>query len=172
MEDNFNNNFNENNNNNGNVPQQPDYTQQYNQYLQQNNQNGAYQNYNNQNSQYNQNGQYNPNGQYGQYPNYQYQPQQYNSYNNYVEPDDSGKGFAVTSLVLGLVSFFCCGLFAAVPGLIFGILSKRKQPLNNGLAIAGIVLSSIGILIWLVLVLFLFLDNSFDPYSYYNYLPY
>lgn len=61
--------------------------------------------------------------------------------------------WAVWSFILGLVSVF--GLFAfimlpsAVAGLVLGIRARRSA--KRGLAIAGIVLSSFGLLIWVVL---------------------
>ncbi len=67
-------------------------------------------------------------------------------------PPDPGAGQAVTSLVLGIVSTVfafipCFGLIAPVTGiigLIMGILG-RKSTTRHGMAVAGIVLSSIGI---------------------------
>lgn len=95
---------------------------------------------------------------YQQYPNYnQNNYQQYPNYNqqysnlNPVE-DSSAKKMAIASLVLGIVSFLCCGLPCSIAGLIFGILSKKRQPENNGMATAGIVLSIIALALWAVII--------------------
>jgi len=61
---------------------------------------------------------------------------------------------AVWSFVLGLLSVF--GLFvfimlpSAVAGLVLGIRARHSP--KRGFAIAGIVLSSLGLLIWIVLL--------------------
>lgn len=89
---------------------------------------------------------------YNQQP-YNQQPVQYNVYNNQtqIDPEEkTAKNYGIASLVLGIVSLVCCGLFASVPGLIFGILSLKKKKENNGMAIAGIVLSIIGIVLTIV----------------------
>ena len=87
-----------------------------------------------------------PNQQYGA-PNQQYQPYPNNNmYNNQYQVDPEEKkaqNFGVASLILGIVSFFCCGLFSAIPGLVLGIVSIKKKKENNGLAVAGIIISSI-----------------------------
>ena len=66
---------------------------------------------------------------------------------------------AIWSLVLGILSVvLCLNVLAAIPGLILGILSLRKigtsqQMLTGkGMAIAGIVLSSLGIMMVPVLI--------------------
>lgn len=67
-------------------------------------------------------------------------------------PPDPGAGQAVTSLVLGIISTVfafipCFGLIAPVTGiigLIMGIIG-RKSVQRHGMAVTGIVLSSIGI---------------------------
>ena len=131
MDENFNNN--ENNQQNGQQftppSQQPDYTQQYNQQPQQPD---YAQQYNQQPQQYNE----------------PYYNQQYPQYN---EPlNDNSRGFAIASLVLGIISFFCCGSICSILGLIFGIISKKRKSENNGMATAGIVLSIIALVLWLI----------------------
>lgn len=65
-----------------------------------------------------------------------------------------GKGFAIASLVLGILSIVCCCLpsspilmilYIALPvlALVFGIISVKKG--KNGIAIAGIVTGSVGL---------------------------
>ncbi len=104
---------------------------------------------------------------YGAQP-YNRQPVQYNQYNNQppVDPEEKkAKNFGTASLVLGIVSLFCCGLFASVPGLIFGILSIRKKKENNGLAIAGIILSAIGIVVTIVATIIIVINAAKNPGS-------
>lgn len=162
-------------NNNSNNEQGIPYYQQQNF----NNQNNPYSNsqqsnYYEQQSQYNQSqynqsqqNQYGQNNYYSQQADYQnqynqpvgnaYQQQQYASYEQ-----PSGKGFAIASLVLGIVSVCTCcgGLLPSVLGLIFGIISKSKQSENNGMAIAGIILSSIGIVVSLIFIAMMIIGSA------------
>lgn len=111
--------------------------------------------YNQQNNQYNQ--QYNQQ-QYNQpqYNQQQYnQPNNYNNYNNYApnqyqQPEDNSRGLAIASLVLGIVSFFCCGSVCSIVGIVLGVLSRKKKPTDNGMATAGIVLSIVALAIWAI----------------------
>ena len=68
------------------------------------------------------------------------------------QPDD-GKGFAIASLVLGILSFFCFGTICSILGLIFGVISKKKKPYNNGMATAGIVLSIITLVLGIISII-------------------
>lgn len=111
--------------------------------------------YNQQNEQYNQ--QYNqPQYNQQQYNQPQYnQPNNYNNYNNYApnqyqQPQDNSRGLAIASLVLGIVSFFCCGSVCSIVGIVLGVLSRKKKPTDNGMATAGIVLSIIALAIWAI----------------------
>lgn len=73
------------------------------------------------------------------------------------------KGFAVTSLVLGIVSFLgsCCyGGLLGVIGLVFGVLSIA-QGQKKTMAIWGIVLSSLSIVITLFVVIIGF--SAYNP---------
>ncbi len=65
-----------------------------------------------------------------------------------------GNGFAIASLVLGILSIICCCLpsspilmivYIVLPvlALVFGIISVKKR--KNGLAVAGIVTGSVGL---------------------------
>ena len=79
-----------------------------------------------------------------------------NMYNNQYQVDPEEKkaqNFGVASLILGIVSFFCCGLFSAIPGLVLGIVSIKKKKENNGLAVAGIIISSIALVITVVVMI-------------------
>lgn len=143
MDENFNNQNNMNNQNPYNPQPQVDNQNTY------NSQQGYYQNGYNQPQNDYQND-YNYNQQQG-YQNGYNQPQQY-----YQEPADNSKGFAITSLVLGIVSFFCCGTVCSIVGLIFGIMSRKKNPVNNGMATAGIVLSIISLVLGIIVLIWSF----------------
>lgn len=139
MDENYNNQNNDySNNQNPYNPQPQDNNQDtYNQ------QQGYYQNSYNQP----QNG-YQNNNNYNQQQGYQNgynQPQQY-----YQEPADNSRGFAIASLVLGILSFFCCGTVCSILGLVFGIISRKKNPVNNSMATAGIVLSIIALVLGII----------------------
>jgi hypothetical protein len=73
-----------------------------------------------------------------------------------VETRTSGK--SVTSLVLGICSFFC-SIFTALPGIIFGILGlmdinrSRGAVTGKGMAITGIVLSVLNITLIPIVIL-------------------
>ena len=60
---------------------------------------------------------------------------------------------AVTSLVLGVLSFIFCGPLSAIPGLITGFVARRQIRESNGteqgdgLAVAGIATSAVGLAI-------------------------
>ena len=163
-----NNRYSENNNSNNEqgIPyyQQQNFNNQNNPYS-----NSQHSNYDEQQNQYSQSqqNQYGQNNYYSQQAGYQsqynqpvgnaYQQQQYASYEQ-----PSGKGFAIASLVLGIVSVCTCcgGLLPSVLGLIFGIISKSKQSENNGMAIAGIILSSIGIVISLIFIAMMIIGGA------------
>jgi len=89
--------------------------------------------------------------QYGQPP-YQ-QPYNYQPGNDQQKSNGS-YGMAVASLVLGIfgVLFGCCSMWfinipAAIAALVLGIMSIRQKKAGKGMAVAGIVLSSIALLI-------------------------
>ena len=133
---------------------------------------------------------YNQNQQYAQqnygydqsqqgYGTYQ-QPQQqaYGSFDQtqygYNQPASSGKGMAIASMVLGIISipaicFWIVGLPCAIVGLILGILYNKKNE-HSPMATAGIVCSIITIAL-LVLVLILCIVGAVSlsslEYSYY-----
>ncbi len=76
------------------------------------------------------------------------------------EPKQDKKGFCIASLVLGIVTliFFCiwyisipCGILA----IVFGILGLKSS--GRGMAIAGLITSSIGLVISALIVIFLFI---------------
>ena len=107
------------------------------------------------------------------------QPQQaYGSFDQtqygYNQPASSGKGMAIASMVLGIISipaicFWIVGLPCAIVGLILGILYNKENE-HSPMATAGIVCSIITIAL-LVLVLILCIVGAVSlsslEYSYY-----
>lgn len=120
---------------------------------------------NNWNESQNQNKEQNQQNPYQQNPYQQNGAQQngYQQYNNgqqvppygYKEPER--KGFAIASLVLGILSLvFCClgGGVLGIVGLILGILSLVKKESKMGMAIAGIITSSFGIIYGIAMLIY------------------
>lgn len=75
-------------------------------------------------------------------------------------PAGMGQGKAVASLVLGIIGVVLCQIvFISLPcqiiGLILGILAKRQRA--GGMAIAGIVLSCVGLAFSLLVLFFVIL---------------
>lgn len=69
-------------------------------------------------------------------------------------------GMAVTGLIFGILSLFCCGVVGAILGLIFsfiGLSQITQNPQNyttgKGVPIAGIVLSLVGLAVFVVLLM-------------------
>ncbi len=131
---------------------QPDHTQQnnyqqpYNQpdYTQQNNYQQSY-------------GQPDYTQQYGNMQSPQYYPQ----------PDNS-RGMAIASLVMGIISLVCCGSLFSILGIIFGAVSLSRKKQQNGMAVAGLILSCIAFVLWLVAIIFL-ASNGYFTGNYYYY---
>ena len=102
------------------------------------------------------------------------------STNTSTEPKKERKGFCIASMVLGIVClvFFCvwyvsipCGILA----IIFGILGVKST--GKGMAIAGLITGSIGLVISILIIIFIIIfgmavgfSEVFDDYdsSYYN----
>ncbi len=100
--------------------------------------------------------------------------------NKSTEPKKEKKGFCIASMVLGIVClvFFCvwylsipCGILA----IIFGILGIKST--SKGMAIAGLITGSIGLVVSILIVIFIIIfgmavgfSEVFDDYdsSYYN----
>lgn len=68
----------------------------------------------------------------------------------------AGSGFAITSLVLGIIGLAGVAIVASIPAIIFGgiALARANNGRGNGkgMAIAGLVLGIIGTLIGLLLI--------------------
>lgn len=89
-----------------------------------------------------------------QVPQYYQQPEP--TWNNDAPNVEGGKGFAITSLVLGILSVICCQMFS-IPAIIFYIVARVKGN-RSGLGIAGLVCGILGLLIWIASTIY-FLTN-------------
>lgn len=85
-------------------------------------------------------------------------------YQNVTVTPSKTNGFAIAGFVLSIISIFLCcgGLVTGIPGLVLSILGLRDISKNNeggkGLAIAGIIISSIMLAFSLFYLLILFVD--------------
>lgn len=76
-----------------------------------------------------------------------------------VEPQKKGMiGFAIASLVLGILSILCCcfGMWSwllAIPGVVLGIVALVKKYAGKGCAIAGIICAALAIVLSLVMTI-------------------
>lgn len=75
-----------------------------------------------------------------------------------VYPDDKENngniGFAIASMVCGIMSLLCCctflGLVLGIAAIVLAIITLKNKYDGKGMAIAGIVTGGIGIFIWLL----------------------
>lgn len=68
----------------------------------------------------------------------------------FAEPlQEPAKGYAIASLVCGIVSFFCFGIVLGVLAIVFGNIAK-KQGNNGSMAKAGFILGIIATVLSLI----------------------
>ena len=76
---------------------------------------------------------------------------------NANKPKSEKYGLAISSFVLGILgfvfTFIVIGIVPAIIGLILGIVSIAKDTKKKGMAIAGIVISIIAIMLFIILVI-------------------
>lgn len=75
-------------------------------------------------------------------------------------PEKKSSGFAIASLVLGIIALIlCCIWYISIPcavlSIIFCIVSKKSGP--NGMATAGLILSIIALIIAILFVILIIL---------------
>lgn len=95
-----------------------------------------------------------------------------NNTNGQFSPQPSGLGISITSVVLGIVSIiiFCCfhqfSFIFGIIGLILGIVSIKNGYQGRGLAIAGIVTSSVSLVLVILGEMYLnaFFNNLMSPF--------
>ncbi len=70
---------------------------------------------------------------------------------NELAPPPRTNPLAIWSLILGIISFFCCGLFTGIPAVICGHMAHSRiknsggSEAGSGMAIAGLVIGYMGI---------------------------
>ena len=69
-----------------------------------------------------------------------------------AQPVKESNGAAVTSLIFGIVSFFCIPFIGGLVAIFTGVAGKKK-PNGRGMAITGIVLGSINVVLSIVAVI-------------------
>ena len=62
-----------------------------------------------------------------------------------------GKGLAIASMILGIISLLCFPAITGTLGIIFGGIAKSKG-CTSGMATAGIVCGVIGVALWLLML--------------------
>lgn len=95
-----------------------------------------------------------------------------------AKKDTNKKGFCIASMVLGIISLvFCCAWIISIPcgilAIIFGILGIKSM--QKGMAIAGLITASIGLIISFIIFMALVLfgvatgiTESLDSYDYHQ----
>ena len=84
------------------------------------------------------------------------------------EPEKDRKGFAIASMVLGIIALVLfCIVYISIPcailALIFGILSVKSS--KRGMAIAGITTGAIGFILTVLLYVFVFVVVGVGTYT-------
>lgn len=77
-------------------------------------------------------------------------------------PTPAPKGMSIASMVLALVSIvFGFTFLLPITALILGIIGLRKEPAGRGMALTGVIISSLILLVWaLIVILFLVVGLS------------
>lgn len=93
------------------------------------------------------------------------------AFQNVIDAKSSNRGFAIASLVLGILSIVCCcltyvGLAMAIMAVVFAIVSRGKMGYFDPLALTGLILGIIGVVFGISTVVTEILINTgmFDPY--------
>jgi hypothetical protein len=91
------------------------------------------------------------------------------------EVPDPGKALAITGFVMGIISVcLICTFYGAVSNLLIGGLGitfsllGRKSRTSHGLAVAGLIMSIIGVvvaLIWMVIIIAIIIAAATTPSS-------
>ncbi len=77
-----------------------------------------------------------------------------------VAPDNS-KGLAITSLVLSILSFICCGFPFSIAGFICGLVSLSRKKEHNGMALAGVIISVLGFIATIITIVVSITSGTF-----------
>lgn len=65
-----------------------------------------------------------------------------------AQPPKNGKGFAITSMVCGILSFFYYGIVPGILAIIFGGIARAKKH-KGGMSAAGIICGTLGLILWI-----------------------
>jgi len=66
------------------------------------------------------------------------------------------KGMSIASMVLALVSIvFGFTFLVPIAALILGIAGLRKEPAGRGMALGGVIISSLILVVWALILIFL-----------------
>ncbi len=89
--------------------------------------------------------------------NNQYQNQNGYSYRTVMDVKSRNRGFAIASMVLGIISIVCCcsyyvGLTAAVLSIVFAVVSRVRMGYFDGFAVAGLITGIIGVVFGVALI--------------------
>lgn len=96
--------------------------------------------------------------QYGQPP---YGAPQYNQPMYPPVAPDNSKGLAITSLVLSILSFICCGFPFSIAGFVCGLVSLSRKKENNGMAVAGVIISVIAFIVTLITIVAMIASGTY-----------
>jgi hypothetical protein len=81
--------------------------------------------------------------------------------------DKRKSGLAIFSLILGILSILVLGFIAAIPGIITGHMARSRAKNNpavyggSGMALAGLILSYLGLLLSIAAVVFMMSNPDF-----------
>ncbi len=98
-------------------------------------------------------------------------PGQFQQPQSPVPPSKRPDGMAIASFVCGIISVLCCSCYLlagllAISGIIFAIISRRTTGKFHGLCLAGLILSIIGLLLFILIVVvsILLSSGAFDAF--------
>ena len=79
------------------------------------------------------------------------------SYRAVMDVKSRNRGFAVASMILGIISIVCCcsyyvGLTAAVLSIVFAVVSRVRMGYFDGFAVAGLITGIIGVVFGVALL--------------------
>ncbi len=100
-----------------------------------------------------------------------YQNTQQNLSQMYSQSTERASGFAIAGMVCGILSIVCCCAWyisgiLGILGLVFSIMALVKKMPGKGLAIAGVVCASVGLILAIGLLVFaLSVDRSISSMS-------
>ncbi|MDR0328377.1 MAG: hypothetical protein LBI05_08795 [Planctomycetaceae bacterium] len=76
----------------------------------------------------------------------------------------SGNGYAIASLIIGIISLTACGgvFFVPIVGLVLGIWGRKSE--SPGMALAGIILNAAVLILDILLILWILLVILFENF--------